>query len=277
MTITTRDQMLSALSSNFSVVNINKGSIANQVSGRPCSMWRATGTPAQAAIPTTAALCTKALTGAIPFTNQTAPATSYLAWMSIVGSNNAMSVYFADRIAHIGGFNLNINTSQTVTGMNLDTLAPPAARRGAANYSDIEWYLEVYSDGGATASNATINVTFSDGTSNNLNVIAVGGTIRAGMMFALTPFIQTADNGKFIRTINSVILSAATGTVGNFGFTALKILSVVDILVTNKVEQRTYWQLGTPEFPNDACIQLIVNSSNTSTGTLFGLGKVAHG
>ncbi|MBZ4284015.1 hypothetical protein LAJ55_14505, partial [Streptococcus pneumoniae] len=77
-------------------------------------------------------------------------------------------------------------------------------------------------DGGATASNATINGTYNDASTGHLSLLAVGGTIRAGMMFPLTPLIPSADQGKFIRGINSVILSAATGSAGNFGFTCTR-------------------------------------------------------
>lgn len=277
MTITTRDQLITALANNSSRIVIDKASLTNQVAGRYSSLWRATGQPAQAAIPTTAAVPTSATTGAMGFTNQTAPATSYLAWLFGVGGNSATSVEIHDRIAHIGGFVLNVTTSQTVTGMNLATLAPAAARVGAANYSDLQWWLEVYTDGGATASNATINVTYNDDSTGNLNTVAVGGTIRAGHMFALTPLIPSADQGKYIKGVNSVILSASTGTAGNFGFTVTRPRSVLPLTVANKTETADWAQLGLPEIANDSCLSLIMLPSTTSSGTLRGGGKIAHG
>ena len=76
MAITTRHQLIDALGNNSSRVILDKASLANQVAGRLCSMWRATGQPAQGAIPTTAAIPTRATTGAMGLANQTAPATS---------------------------------------------------------------------------------------------------------------------------------------------------------------------------------------------------------
>lgn len=279
MTISTRDQLINALANNSSRLVIDKASLANAVAGQVFSLWRATGQPAQGAIPTTAALCTKALAGSFYFTNQTSPATSYLGWLSLVTGNSALGIEVHDRIAHLGGLVLNVTTAQTVTGLNLTSggLNPPAERLGAANYSDGQWFLEVYTDGGATASNATINVTFNDGTSNNLNVIAVGGTLRAGRMIALTPFIQTADQGKFIRGINTVTLSASTGTAGNFGFTYTRQRTGLGVNIANKQEQYNWAQLGLPEIANDSCLQMVMTCGATSTGTVRGQGKIAHG
>lgn len=271
------DLLADALGNNSSRLVIDKASIANQVAGRYCSLWRATGQPAQAATPTTAAVPNSGTTGAMGFSNQTAPATSYLAWLFGMSGNSATAVEVHDRIAHLGGLVLNVTTSQTVTGLDLNTLAPASARVGAANFSDLQWWLEVYTDGGATASNATINVTYDDGTTGNLNTQAVGGTIRAGHMFALTPLIPSAQQGKYIRGINSVILSASTGTAGNFGFTCTRPRSILPLPLANKAEVADWATLGLPEIANDACLSLVVLPSTTSSGTLRGGGKIAHG
>lgn len=278
MAITTRDQLINALANSSSRVVIDKSSLANAVAGQLFSLWRTTGQPAQGAIPTTAAVPTSATLGASGFTNQTAPATSYLAWVGgLTASNSAQSFEVHDRIAHLGGLVLNITTSQTVTGLDLSTLAPPAARLGAADYSDVQWFLEVYTDGGATASNATINVTYDDASAGNLNVVAVGGTLRVGRMIALTPFIPTAQQGKKIRGINSVILSASTTVAGNFGFTCTRQRTAMPCPVANFANSFDWAALGLPEVPNDSCLQLVCSTSTTSTGTLRGQGKIAHG
>jgi hypothetical protein len=278
MAITDGNQLLDALGNNSSRIVIDKASLGNQLAGRFCSLWRATGQPAQGAIPgTTPAVPTKATLGAIDFTNQVAPATSYLAWLNGTSSNNAQSFEVHDRIAHMGGLSLNVNTLQSITGLDLTTLAPGAARIGAANFSDLQWWLEVYADGGATVSNATINVTYDDASTGNLNVQAVGGTIRVGNLFALTPLIPTAKQGNFIRGVNSVTLSAATGAVGNFGFTCSRPRTILPLPLANKPEVGDWASLGLPEIANDACLSLVVLPSTTSSGTLRGGGKIAHG
>lgn len=277
MAITTSD-IARALAVDKSPFIIDKASIANAVAGGIFSLWRATGQPAQGAIPTAPTVCTKALTGAIQFNNQTAPKSTFLGALSITNSNNSgMSFLVRDRIAHQAGIVLNITTSQTTNlPIDLQTLAPPAARLGESNYSDIEWFLDVYADGGATASNATVNVTYNDGTTGNLNVIAVGGTLRAGRQISLTPFKPGSTPERFIRGINSVILSASTGTAGNFGFTARRHRGKFPMSTANLAGNFDWAQCRLAEFPNDACGELMVICSTTSTGAIRGEGDLIH-
>lgn len=256
---------------------IDKASVANAVAGQFVSLWRATGQPAQAAIPgTTPAIPTSATLGAMSFTNRTAPLWNFLLWAYLQCSNSAQSVELWDRVAHMGGLVFNVTTAQNITGLDLSSggLNLGADRRGATNYSDIQWFLEVYTDGGATASNATINVTYDDASAGNLNVQAVGGTLRAGRLIPLTPLIPTGSQGKFIRGINSVTLSASTGTAGSFGFTATRPRTVMELPLANKTERFDWMALGLPVIPNDACLMLAMLVSTTSTGTLRGGGKI---
>ena len=276
MTITTRDQLIAALGNNSSRIVLDKASLGNQVAGRMCSLWTATGQPAAGANPTTPALCTHALTGAVNFAQQTAPSESYLAYMAMLASNSAMSWEIHDRLAHMGGLVLNVTTSQTV-GLDLEALAVPAERIGSADFGDIQTWLEVYADGGGTASNATINVTFDDDSSGNLSVQAVGGTIRQGHCFSVDALRTSAQQGLNIKRINSVQLSASTGTAGNFGFTFTRPRAYLPTLLANKSEVFDWAQLGLPVVPNGACLQFMVVPSTTSSGTLRGGGKIAHG
>lgn len=256
---------------------IDKASIANMAAGQWCSLWRATGQPGQAAIPgTTPAIPTSATTGAMGFTNVTAPLYNFLLWLYAQCSNSAMSPEILDRVAHMGGLVLNSTSAQNITGLDLSAgaLNLGAGRRGASNYSDIQWWLEVYTDGGATASNATINVTYDDASTGNLNVQAVGGTLRAGRLIPLTPLIPTGSQGKYIRGINSVTLSASTGTAGSFGFTAVRPRTVFPLPLANKTESYDWAQLGLPVIPSDACLMIATLCSTTSSGTLRGGGKI---
>jgi hypothetical protein len=134
----------------------------------------------------------------------------------------------------------------------------------------------VYTDGGATASNATVNVTYNDGTTGNLNVIAVGGTLRIGRSISLTPFIPNTVPAKFIRGINSVILSASTTVAGNVGFTARRHKDKFPMSTVNLAGNFDWAQCRLAEFPNDACGELMVICSTTSTGAIRGEGDLIH-
>lgn len=280
MTIANLDQLINSLANSVSRIVLDKANLANQTAGRACALWRATGQPAQGAIPTAAVVCDNTLTGAIQFTQQTAPATSYLGVLDVTGSNNAFTLEIHDRIAHMGGLVFNVATPTVQTTnlpIDLNTLAPSAARVGDPAYGDVQWWLEVYTDGGATASNATINVTFDDASTGNLNTIAVGGTLRVGNRFSIDALRTVPQQGKNIRGVNSVILSATTGTAGNFGFTATRPRAYSPVMLANLVGKLDWAGLGLPEVPNGSCLEFLIIPSATSSGTLRGGGKIIHG
>lgn len=276
--ITTVDGIVNALGNSFSRTLIDKASIANAVAGQMHSLWRATGQPGQGAIPTTSVVCNNALVGALNFAQQTLPNTSYFAYANSVCTNSAVTVEIHDRLAHMGGLNATLLTSQTV---NLDLNAYSSdnivVRIGDADYSNIIWWLEVYANMGATASNATINVTYNDGTSGDLTVVAVGGTLRASRLIQLNGLIPVAKSGFYIRDINTVILSASTGTAGNFGFTATRQKITMPLNLANKFETFDWASLGLPIIPNGSCLSLLQLASTTSTGIVRGGGKIVHG
>ena len=279
MVIATRDQLIDAMANNSSRLIIDKASIANAVIGQFQSLWRATGQPGQAAIPTTAATCDNTLLGALQFTQQTAPATSYLGILEAMSTNAGTTLEIHDRLMQMGGLSGTLTTSQTV---NLDLFANTGldnllARTGDSNFSDVQWWIEVYTDMGATASNATINVTYNDATSANLTVQAVGGTLRASRMIPLNSLIAAADSGKYIRDINTVILSASTATAGNFGFTATRYRAANYQPVANARFTSDWAGLGLPEIPNESCLFVIQVASATTTGSVRATGKLAHG
>ncbi len=279
MAITTRDQLIDAMGNNSSRLVIDKATVANASTGLPFSLWRATGQPGQGAIPTTAAVCVNTLTGAMNFTQQTAPATSYGAWASMACGNSAVPVEIHDRLMHMGGLVGNVNTAQTV---NLDLNANLAtanldARKGDANFSDVQWWLEWYTDTGSTAVTATVAVTYNDGTSGNLSGISLAATRRAAFLVSLNQYVPTAAAGKFIRDVDSVTLSVSTGTAGNFGVTATRPRFVLPTAVANKAEVFDWAALGLPEIHNSSCLALIVYASTTTTGTVRGGAKIAHG
>jgi hypothetical protein len=279
MAIATLDQLVDAMGNDSSRLIIDKASLANASAGNFFSLWRATGQPGQGAIPTTAARCDNTTTGAINFTQQTAPATSYLTILDALCANAGTTLEIHDRLMHMGGLNGTLLTAQTV---DLDLNANLAsdnldARKGDANFSDVQWWMEWYSDTGATASNATINVTFNDGTSNNLAVVAVGGTVRAARMIPLNGLIQAADSGKFIRDINTVTLSASTGTAGNFGFTCTRYRGANYLPLANARFTADWAALGLPEIKNESCLFPVQIASTTSTGIVRASGKISHG
>lgn len=278
MTINTLDGLASALGNKSSRFVIDKASIPNAAAGQYFSLWRATGQPGQGLVPAAAATCNNTLAGAMNFSQQTSPNTSYGGWSNAACSNSAVTVEVHDRLMHMGGLNGTLLTAQTV-GIDFNNITADnmAARIGDANFSDIQWWLEWYADTGATASNATIAVTYSDGTTGNLSPIAVGNIVRAGRCIPLNNLIPAGVTGKFIRGIVSVTLSASTASAGSFGVTATRPRMTMPLPLANKMEIFDWAALGLPEIFNGSCLSLIELCSTTNTGTVRGGGKIAHG
>ena len=279
MTITSRDGLIKALGNNSSRFILDKANIVSQAAGTYVSLWRATGQPGQGAIPAATAVCNNTTLGGMGFTQQTSPATSYGSYMEVATSNSAMTVEIHDRLAHMGGLNGTLTTAQTVS-LDLSTLAATnniSNRIGDANYSDVQWWLEWYTATGTTAVTATVNVTYNDGTTGALAAASLAATRPVGFMLSLNALIPAAASGKYIRAVNTVTLSATTGTAGSFGVTATRPRMTLAAPIANMKFVADWAQLGFPEIFNESCLFPIVLTSTTSTGTVRGGGKISHG
>ena len=276
--ITNRDQLIDALANNSTRIVIDKASIANAAAGQYHSLWRATGQPGQGAIPTAAANCNQSTVGGMKFSQQTAPARSYLAYLEAASSNSAMTLEVHDRLMDRGGLNGTLTTAQAAgldfNGVTADNMAE---RIGDADYSDIQWWLEWYTDTGATAVTATVAVTYSDGTTGNLTGVSLAATRRASFMQPLNGLIPAAAAGKFIRAVNTVTLSASAGAAGNFGVTATRLRGTLFMPIANAKFSADWANLPINTIPNSACPFIAVLASTTNTGALRGGGKIAHG
>ena len=279
MTINTLDGMFNALANNSSRVVLDKAPIANSAAGQFHSLWRATGQPGQGAIPTAAAVCNSALIGGFQYTQQTAPATSYIGYLEAVCSASSVTLELHDRLMHLGGLNGTLATAQAASVDLSANLANSnlAARIGDPNYSDVQWWLEWYSDTGATATTVTVNVTYNDGTTGNLAAASLAATRRASFLLPLNGLIPAAASGKYIRAVNTVQLAATTGTAGNFGVTATRPRSSLLCPVANLKWSADWAALPVSEIPNSSCLFLLLIAGTTSTGTVRGGGKIAHG
>lgn len=273
MVIATRDQLIDAMANNSTRLVIDKASIANTVAGQVHSLWRATGVPAQGAIPAGAAVCTQALAGAFSFADKTAPVINYLAQFRLTTGNAATSVEIHDRLAHMGGLSGIVITAQTV-GVDVSGAGNNLPQRiGDANYSDVQWFAEWYTDTGATSVNLTLAVTYDDNSTGNVVLTAIGTTVRASRMLP----IMSAVAGRFIKSIQTATLSATTGTAGSFGVTATRVRAGIATDTPNKTEVMDWARLGIPEVPNSACLFAVMLASTTTTGAVRGGGKLAAG
>lgn len=265
--IVTRDEIVAALATARTLL-VNKATIASQLAGGWTSLWRATGTPAQAAIPGAAAVCTDALTGALDRAVPTPAGGQRNALLSaaMAFGNAGPLMYVVDRLAHMGGLSGIVTTAQTVS-VDITSLA---GSRCAADYSDVRWWLEIYTAIGTTGVTVTVNYTDSGGTARTTTVTGFGGASPANQPGRAFPIIPAAATPLPIRSIESVT-HVTTGTAGSYGVTATRNLAAVPAPgVANYAVPFDWARLGAPTVHEDACLALMMLCATTSSGAVNG-------
>jgi hypothetical protein len=99
--------------------------------------------------------------------------------------------------------------------------------------------------------------------------------LRAGQCIALNPF--KVINGRYIKAVTSVQLSASTGVAGNFGITAVREIANCSNDIASKRENFDWAKLGLPTIPSGACVFPMVYPVTTSSGIVKAIGKIIYG
>ena len=252
MTIESESDLYAALATSQDL-RCFKNSVT-AVAGRLMSLWRATGQPEQGSIPGAAAVCTKATSGSNNFSNAGAGKTLYL--LNVGGAVNsvATTLTILDRLVASGNLSGTVATAQTVN-------TPTLTRRtdGVRNRIFLEWYTAT----GATPVTVTASYTNQDGTAGKTTgTISLPATVIAGSMFELP--LAADDSG--VRSVQTVTLSATTGTAGNFGVTLAAVLATVPMPLANMGYNYDAQSLGLPVVEDDACLQYAITALSTATG-----------
>lgn len=167
--------------------------------------------------------------------------TRYLARVKAISGIVGFAMLY-DRIWSCSGFSGTVNTAQSVTGF-------PTLTRPDANGTGLEIWLEIYTSIGSSASNLTVQYTNQSGVSGrNTAVYALPASMGQSRMARL--ILQSGDTG--VRSIQSVTLSASTGTSGNFGITLVKPIGTFD--VASGIQTNDFVNLGFPKTPSDAAL-----------------------
>lgn len=282
MTITSKAELERALQCRFSRLASNKTPInpTNAGVGFYHSYWYSSaGLPASGLAPNaTVAALSNTTTGAIPFMQQTSPLTSYLADLKFSCTGvPGHTLELHDRLVQITVASVS-TTALTVTGLDLISLLSTnniGNRIGDANYSDVQWWVEMPVDGTGTASNLTVSVTYNDGTTGNLTAIAGFLNRRQGRMYPLNNLIPAADSGKYIRGITSVI--GSVNSAGAIAFVATRYRAAIYMDVTNEIFKQGWTDLGFPEIYNQSSLFPIIIAPGTAIGNIRLDGIIAHG
>ena len=246
-----------------------RASAATQLAGSYGSTWRVGTFPAIGAIPTTAAVCSDATLGALPLPVRTGVQKRLFTGMNVSYANVSATGVVVDRLAHMGGLSGTVATAQTV-GVDV-TLATSnlVARKGAADYSEVQWFMEWYTATGATIASPSFAVTHFDGTTGTAQIFNGGSVNLPASVAASRMYRIIATSGKPIRSIQTMTMPT-TGTAGNIGVTAYRGIASSVGVVANRVEPISVKVQDAIEVPDNACLNMIVLCSATTTGVIQG-------
>lgn len=262
------------------VCPFNRGSMTT-VAGFWYSGWMSTGSPAPGVAPSAAATPTMDTVGALGRWNPNSTGTNRLLYM-LVSSGNAGSQMpiMMDRLAHMGGLSTNVITAQTV---NLDLVTASGAGRCDANGVNVDWFIEVFSAGGATSSvNVVVTYTNESGTGSRTATITLAASgWPAGRMYRINDVLQAGDS--WIKSVQSITVNTASGTAGNIGVVAGRRLSMSSWASAGQATDPAFFQgggfgqdhyrTGMPKIPNGVCLWPII-FSNSSSWALNGYVRI---
>lgn len=269
MAITTMDQIVAGLASSQQFAFMLP-SVTN-VAGGWVNLQRATTTSfGQMAIPAAASaggtLHTDTETGFPKGVEPAVGISSYLAqWRATAATAGTIHLY--DRVWSCTGFSGIVTAAQAVTSF-------PTLTRPDSNGTGLEIWIECYTATGATASNITVQYTNSAGVSGRNTVsTAMITSMPANRMFQVP--LQSGDVG--VKSIQSVTLSASTGTAGAFGVTLMDRLASISMPVPNVGVGLDFADLGMPIIADFAALNFIHQGTTTSSGIIMGQFNAIQG
>lgn len=223
------------------------------------STWLYDGFPGPGSAPGAAAIPTSATAGAIPFTNPGGGRTKWLVQASaIAGDTSAVGgLLLYDRLLHISGL-----SGTTITAQNVQTSSPTPALTRYTGGTGNQIMVEIYTAIGTTARTITASYTNQAGTTGRTTpAFPIGGSSGGPTQDANACFIlplQAGDTG--VRAVESVTISASTGTAGNFGVNIIHPLSWLLPNYSGGNAQRdfTVGPGGLPEIQTNACLATAV-------------------
>lgn len=247
---------------------VNGAAAGAPVQGRWTSLWAYEGSGAThgyaATPPTTSAVCTSATDGALePLVNAGVGNDLWLTGMGWNGGSVYGTLLIYDRLVHQGGLSATVTTAQTT---NLPTSAL-TRYSGTASVGNKIW-LEVYTQTGTTATTVSASYTNQAGTSGRTTpLVTFGGTGYRGPQQLIELPYQQGDTG--VQSVESVTVTATTGTAGAFGVVIARPLMAVSYMQTGTGEFRDGFTGGSGliKVLNDACLAFVFMSGGTAVPT----------
>lgn len=225
------------------------------------SLWKVAGFPGAGATPPSGVgeVATSALAGALsPLVDAQSGHSNRFAGLKAAGTLIG-SLLMYDRLVHTSGLSGTASGAQTVNSA--------AVTRPSTGHGDELW-LECYTATGSSAANVTATYTNSDGATGRVTPsVAFWQTPVAGQMMQLP--LQSGDRG--VRSVQTLTISATTGTAGDFGVTLLRKMAFVPLLLSDVAAEDLPPRSAVRAY-DLACIAFAVLAGDASgTGQTHGL------
>jgi len=255
------DAIINALTTGKGQTKFFQKASITSVAANWYRLWLAAGMPGPGIDPTPALqgqIPARDIAGALAQNNPTSPATLHmLSFGAGGGTLGALMVY--DRLLHVGGINLTINTLQSFTG----TLAPTRHVDGVGN----QILVELSAATTATASTLTVNYT------NTLDQSkAATLSLAAAEPIDRCYFMKLVAGDLGVKTLVSAQLNTAK-TAGTANIVLLNAAEIVVVpwVANSWTERDLVLQMANlPRLLDNACLALMVLASATSTGMIYG-------
>lgn len=279
MPITSVDSLDRSLR-NITPIFYSKANRTGANPGEGTHHWISTGIPGAGAYPSsTPTACSHLTTGAIPFIQQQAPRKTYLAGMStsMTLNNTGLTLELRDRLVHTPTVTPTGASTQAVN-CDLNTFLASEnidARKGPADFSEVIWSYESIGTHSNSPCDATINVTYNDGTTGDLITFSVQ-FLSTTRNISLAQYIPAANQGKYIRGINSITYSAVLAG-GSAAFSAARYLGSANTELNLQEAQQTIWETALIEIHNNSCLFLFSQFNGSDTGVVTGQIRFVHG
>jgi len=262
MTITTLDGLVAGAKTKLPFY---KASATAKAANTFQSLWKVGTLPLAGETPPTGAGAapTRATLGSFNFTEVGGETVAYVA-RALLKMATLGELILYDRLVHTSGLSGTSTSEQAVNS---------AALTRSTDGVGVEMFIESYAATGATASTCTISYTNQAGTAGRISSFAFQATPVVGQM-QLCP-LQAGDTG--VKSVQSVTLSASTGTAGDFGITLAKRLMDLSVDAVNNSKLYSPFDVGLPAITPSACLALMVYATATNTGILSGSLDIIQG
>jgi len=238
---------------------------ATPVVGQFTSLWTFNMMPGgQGAAPgSTARNPTRTTPGALGQSDPTGGRQKYIAGAVSTATTSGVQIWY-DRLADISGLNATTITAQNTTGLAVSRYT------GAASAGNQIW-IEIFTIIGTTATTISATYTNQAGTSGRVTPLVVfGGTNRREATRIIVMPLAAGDTG--VRSVESVTVTATTGTAGNFGVVIARPLVNIPIGLggTGTLIDCLSSMPAFPEVQTGACLSQIWFASTTTSPITVG-------